>query len=115
MQQKKLLGKDGDKYEEEQKLESKKRKFMEGLRPPLYWNFFEDGSEGTKVKHVLRSQADPTKSYSDGRIEKIMTSIQTIGKNLSNHEEIKWRRLMKYTLSIFEKEYKTLKANLDKA
>jgi len=55
MNQKKLLGKDGEKYEEEQKLENKKRKFMEGLRPPLYWNFFEDGNESTKVKHVLRS------------------------------------------------------------
>jgi hypothetical protein len=76
LNQKKLLGKDGEKYEEEQKVENKKRKFMEGLRPPLYWNFFEDGSDGKKVQHVLRSAADPTKAYSDGRIEKIIGSIE---------------------------------------
>lgn len=32
--QKKLLGKDGEKYEEEQKVENKKRKFMDTIRPP---------------------------------------------------------------------------------
>ena len=88
---------------------------MEGLRPPLYWNFFEDGSEGKKVQHVLRSAADPTKAYTDGRIEKILGSIEQIGKNLSNHEEVKWRRLMKYALSIFEQEFNTLKKDLEKA
>ena len=50
---------------------------MEGLKPPLYWNFFEDGSDGKKVQHVLRSAAaDPTKAYSDGRIEKILGNIE---------------------------------------
>jgi len=38
-----------------------------------------------------------------------------IGKNLSSHEEVKWRRLMKYALSIFEQEFITLKKNLEKA
>ena len=76
LNQKKLLGKDGEKYEEEQKVENKKRKFMESMRPPVVWNFFESGAEGTKVKHVLRSAADPTKSYTDGRIQKIIGSIE---------------------------------------
>ena len=98
MNKKKLLGKDGDKYEEEQKLETKKRKFMDTVRPPNYWNFFEDGDESKRVKHVLRAAADPKKAYSDGRIEKIMDNIEMIGKNLSSHEEVRWRTLMKYTL-----------------
>ena len=86
---------------------------MESMRPPVVWNFFESGAEGTKVKHVLRSAADPTKSYTDGRIEKIIGSIEQIGKNLSSHEDVKWRRLMKYALSIFEQEFITLKKNLE--
>ena len=73
---------------------------MENIRPPNYWNFFDDGE--TKIKHVLRSAADPCIAYTDGRIQKILNNIELIGKNLSSHEEVKWRRLMKYTLSIFE-------------
>jgi hypothetical protein len=75
---------------------------MEGLRPPNYWNFFEDSPEGTKVKHVLRSAADPKAAYSDGRIEKILDSIEKIGKHLSSHEDVKWTQLTKYSLTIFE-------------
>jgi hypothetical protein len=87
---------------------------MEGLRPPNYWNFVEDCDPSKKVKHVLRAGADPTKAYSDGRIEKIIGNIELIGKNLSSHEEVRWRTLMKYCLSIFEKEFSTLKENLSK-
>jgi hypothetical protein len=60
----------------------KKRRFMNEIRPPMYWNFFEDGPEAHRVKHVLRHNADPTKCYSDGRVEKIMTTIEEIGMNL---------------------------------
>ena len=78
---------------------------MNGVRPPDYWNFFQDGAEALKVKHVLRATADPKESYCDGRIEKILDNIEKIGKNLSSHEEVKWKQLRKYSLSIFEQEF----------
>ena len=113
MHQKKLLGKEGEEYEQAQKIESQKRKFMNGIRPPDYWNFFQDGAEQLKVKHVLRASADPKVSYCDGRIEKIMDNIEKIGKNLSSHEEVKWKQLKKYSLSIFEQEFKALNEKLN--
>ena len=113
--QKKLLGKDGERYEEEQKIENKKRKFMEGIRPPQYWNFIDDSPDGVKVKHVLRSAADPRISYSDGRIEKILDTCEKIGMGLASHEDVKWNQLTKYSLTIFEQEFNTLKENLQKA
>ena len=63
---------------------------MEGLRPPHYWNFVDDSPEGVRVKHVLRSAADPRLSYTDGRIEKILDTVEKIGMNLAGHEDVKW-------------------------
>ena len=50
----------------------KKRKFLYQLRPPYYWNFFEDCRDELKVKHVLRYNANPEKCYDDGRVQIIM-------------------------------------------
>lgn len=61
--QKKLLGKDSDEFWQKAQADIKKRKFMNDLRPPGYWNFFEDCKEEEKVPHVLRYNADPRKSY----------------------------------------------------
>lgn len=71
-----LMGKNGEEWLEAQKIEDKKRKFMNSIRPPNYWNFFEDGSEHLKVKHVLRYNAKPFESYKDGRVEDIMENIE---------------------------------------
>ena len=38
---------------------------MNDLRPPGYWNFFEDCKEEDRVEHVLRYNADPKKSYQE--------------------------------------------------
>jgi hypothetical protein len=59
---------------------------MNDLRPPGYWNFFEDCKEEDKVAHVLRYNANPKQSYNDGRIETILENIELIGMNLSKHE-----------------------------
>ena len=75
---------------------------MNDLRPPGYWNFFEDCKEEEKVPHVLRHNADPRKSYTDGRIENILENIELIGMNLSKHEPEKFKQLRKRTLAIFK-------------
>ena len=64
---------------------------MNQIRPPHYWNFFEDGDQDSRVQHVLRANADPRESYCDGRIQKILANIEKIGKNLSSHEDVKWK------------------------
>lgn len=80
----------------------KKRKFMNQFRPEnKYWNFIQDGSKEDYVEHVLRYNADPTKCYQDGRIERILENIEDIGRNLKSHEEAKWKLLQKHTLEIF--------------
>lgn len=101
IQNKRLLGKDGDEWFNKQKIESKKRRFMNSIRPPHYWNFFEEGAEEMKVKHVLRYNAKPTESYIDGRVESVLQQIEEIGHNLMKYEETKWKLLLKYTLEIF--------------
>lgn len=64
LEEKRLKGKDGgDEFEANAKAEIKKRKFINTIRPPDYWNFFEDGAEELKVKHVLRYNAKPTECY----------------------------------------------------
>jgi len=47
----------------------------------MVWGFVQDPSE-KKVKHVLRAEADPKKCYVDGRIEKVLTNVERIGKEL---------------------------------
>lgn len=86
---------------------NKKRKFLNTVRPPHYWNFFEEGADELKVKHVLRWNAKPQESYNDGRVEKILESIDAIGYNLEGYEKEKWNTLLKSTLQIFDKEIKT--------
>ena len=99
---KKLLGKNSDEFLEKANADNKKRKFMNQLRPPGYWNFFEDCKEEEKVEHVLRFDAKPADSYKDGRIEMIMQNIEEIGMNLSKHEPEKFNQLRKRTLAIFK-------------
>ena len=106
------MPKDGEAFEEKALLDMKKRKFMNEIRPPMYWNFFEDGPEMSRVKHVLRHNAKPTECYSDGRVEKILTTIEEIGMNLRKYEESKWAMLMKQTIKIFEDQNKQYKKEL---
>lgn len=94
---KKLLGKDGEDFERDAKVEDRKRRFMNGIRPPNYWNFFEDGAATLKVKHVLRYDADPRKAYVDGRIEKILENLWAIGRDLTHYADMSYNRLAKET------------------
>ena len=57
---------------EKAQADAKKRKFMNSVRPPNYWNFFEDCKEEEKVEHVLRYNAKPQEAYRDGRVERIL-------------------------------------------
>lgn len=43
------MAKDGDEYETRATGDIKKRKFMNDIRPPNYWNFIEEGADETKV------------------------------------------------------------------
>ena len=101
------MTKGGEEYETLAREHIKKRKFMNQLRPPHYWNFYEDCKDVDKVPHVLRYDADPVKCYKDGRVQHIIQLIEEIGMNLQNYEEQKWKLLKKYTLEIFDKKYKT--------
>ncbi len=74
---------------------------MNKIRPPEYWNFFEDGPADNRVKHVLRYDANPAKCYEDGRIDVILDNIQEIGQNLQRYQEQIWKTLRKQTLEIF--------------
>lgn len=87
---------------EEGKIEDSKRKFMVPLRPhQRIWNFEYD--EVTKrPKHVLRADADPTKCYIDGRIEKLIGLIKEISANLKVHTKERWDKLNMHTLEIFK-------------
>jgi regulator of RNase E activity RraB len=98
---KKLMPKDGEEYEANALNDMKKRRFMNEIRPPMYWNFFEDGPEMSRVQHVLRHNAKPAECYSDGRIEKILQAIEEIGMSLQSYEEQKWAMLRKRTVDIF--------------
>jgi len=75
---------------------TKKRRFMNSIRPPHYWNFFEDGKDEEKVAHVLRHNADPAMCYEDGRVTDILENINEIGHNLRGYEEVKWKTLFKH-------------------
>ena len=59
-------------HEEEEKTYDKKRTFLNMMRPPYYWNFFEDEN---KTPHVLRPDAKPQDCYIDGRVESILKDI----------------------------------------
>lgn len=80
--------------------EDKKREFFNAnLRPPQCWNAFEEPD--TKTPHILRHNAKPQECYIDGRIESIMEDIESIGYNLRNHEEARWKQLVVYAVEIF--------------
>jgi hypothetical protein len=102
------MGKDGEEFEHNAKVEDKKRKFMNSIRPPHYWNFFEDGAASLKVTHVLRHNADPRRAYCDGRIEKILENLYAIGRDLTHYADMSYNRLAKETFNIFETEFKAL-------
>jgi hypothetical protein len=106
------MPKDGDEYEAKALENMKKRRFMNEVRPPMYWNFFEDGPEMSKVKHVLRHNAKPTECYLDKRVEKILTAIEEIGMNLQNYEKERWEVLRKHTVVIFIQEFADYKKQL---
>ena len=112
---KRLMVADGEVFEEKAKDDDKKRRFMNTIRPPYYWNFFEDGPMPDRVDHVLRYNAKPQDCYSDGRVEKILTNIEEIGMNLQRYEEQKWNLLKKYTLDIFVQEEKQYRKELEAA
>lgn len=71
------------------------------MRPPKYWNFFENGPEEFRVKHVLRYNAKPTESYTDGRVEKVLDNIERIGYDLRGYEQPKWNVIRKKSIEIF--------------
>lgn len=109
------MGKDGEEFEHNAKVEDKKRKFMNSIRPPSYWNFFEDGAETLKVQHVLRHNADPRKAYSDGRIEAILENLYAIGRDLTQYADMSYNRLAKETYNIFEVEFNAFKEKVANA
>lgn len=106
---KKLMTKDGELYEEKAFNDIKKRRFLNHMRPPNCWNFFEDCPEDDKVKHVLRFDAKPQECYIDKRVDKILELIEEIGHSLQKYEDTKWNTLRKRTLDIFIDEYKQLR------
>ena len=89
--------------EEEEKAEDKKRRFLELMRPPYVWNFFE---EGDQTPHIIRAEAEPHKCYVDGRIESLLADIQSLGLHLTKHDDARWKLLVKYTLEIFKAQFK---------
>ena len=60
-------------HEDDEKIEDKNRNFLNHMRPPNCWNFFEDGEKETP--HVLRHDAKPQQCYIDGRVEDILNDI----------------------------------------
>lgn len=81
--------------------EDKKRVFMVPLRPhERIWNFQYDNEED-KPKHVLRPDADPTKCYIDGRIEKLFVQINQVAQLIKSHTKERWDKLNLLTLEIF--------------
>ena len=86
--------------EEEDKVEDKKRSFLYQMRPPFYWNFFEDGER--KTEHLLRHDANPQSCYIDGRVESFLEDMERLGFHLTRYQEENWKILREYTLSIFK-------------
>jgi len=59
---KRLQKKNREKEEEDkEKSHDKNRAFLNQMRPPFCWNFFEDSDD--KTPHVLRHDADPKECY----------------------------------------------------
>lgn len=90
--------------EEEEKKEDKDRSFLNMMRPPFCWNFFEDNEK--KTPHILRHDAKPQECYIDGRVESILEDIEAVGHHLQRHEDVKWKVLRNHTLEIFKHQIK---------
>ena len=102
-QRKKKKGKSKEE-EEEEKAEDRRRKFLDQMRPPFVWNFFEP--QDVLTPHILRAEADTAKCYADGRVESLMEDINQIAIHLTKHEDIRWKSLVNFTLEIFKAEFK---------
>ena len=101
---KKLKGKDADEWEKKQHEDHQKRKFLNDIRPPYYWNFFEDVQVDQRVEHVLRHNANPKQSYKDKRVEKILEAIEELAMGLTKFEEGNWKRITEAAIKIFKDE-----------
>ena len=100
---------------EEGKTEDQKRKFMVPLRPhQRIWNFDFNEDEchdckegqktgccGEKPKHILRADADPTKCYIDGRIEKFLALVEQMSVILMSFSADRWSALNNATQKYF--------------
>ncbi len=92
--------KDEKEQEDPNKIEDKNRSFLNKMRPPLVWNFFEE--DDSKTPHLLRADAAPKQCYIDKRVDSILQDIEDYGISLRMHEAEIWNRLMKLTVAIFE-------------
>lgn len=89
--------------EAEERAEDKRRRFLEQMRPPYIWNFFD---QGNNTPHILRAEADPFKCYVDGRIQSLFEDINALGIHLTKNDDVRWKLLVKYNVEIFKAEYK---------
>ncbi len=82
--------------------EDKRRRFITNFRPhERVWNFVEE-DEATRLPHLLRAAADPTKAYIDGRVEKLLEVIMGMGQHLSSHQSDESKHHNNMTLEIFK-------------
>lgn len=100
----------GEKVEEEKvddpvelgEVEDQKRRFINQFRSDnKHWNFIEEDEE-TKVPHLLRANADPNRSYIDGRVADLLVVIEGMATHLRMHAEDAWNHLNAQTLQIFK-------------
>lgn len=114
LQKEMTMKKEDDSKEEAKKIkdpvqrgeeEDRKRQYLNEFRPcglddrrhekPMQiWHFIE---EEQKTPHVLRPLADPFKSYSDGRCEKLMALIEQLAGQIKTHNKETWDKLNMYT------------------
>ena len=99
-----MKGKDADEWEKKQLEDHQKRKFLNEIRPPYYWNFFEDVHPDQRVEHVLRYNANPKESYKDKRVDQILLAIEELAMGLTKFEEGTWKRLTDAAIKIFKDE-----------
>lgn len=84
------------------------------MRPPEVWNFFQDKNE-EQIPHVLRATAKPQECYKDGRVEKILESIELVGGDLRRYVDVQWNRLLKDTMAVFHDMNRKQKIALEEA
>lgn len=87
---------------EEGKQHDKIRSFMDRFRSDSHiWDFVLE-EEFMKVPHVMRVQADPCKSYVDGRVQRLMDLISTIGSQLKTLNAERWQLINERVNDIFQ-------------